>query len=102
MRTYELTPKFDRAQSFYRRAYVKETETGSELWSYDTKICELVILGLDDYEVIVYEVFDADGNCLTYSSTSLRHLKEFLAQNGVKAETKSQIHSDYTIKEVYK
>ena len=30
-----------------------------------------------------------------YSVTTLRHIKEFLKQNGFKAETKAQIAKDY-------
>ena len=33
----------------------------------------------------------------TYSATTLRHIKEFLKQNGFKADSKSQIEKDYLI-----
>ena len=31
----------------------------------------------------------------TYSQTTLRHIKEFLKQNGFKADSKKQIMEDY-------
>jgi hypothetical protein len=35
----------------------------------------------------------------TYSSTTLRHIKEFLKQNGFKAESSKQIMADYGVQQ---
>ena len=81
MRT-ELIPKHDNAKSFYRKAIIEHDDSGEiRIYSYDTIVC-----------------FIRDGKPVvrdTYSKTTLRHIKEFLKQNGFKADTKAQIESDY-------
>lgn len=54
------------------------------LYSYNIKVAEI-----KDGKPIVYG---------TYSTTTLRHIKEFLKQEGYKAETKEQIEKDYGVK----
>jgi len=84
MRT-ELIPQFDRAKGFYSKACV-ETYLGSSLkslFSYDTLVAQV----RGDFAV----VYD------TYSNTTLRHIKEFLMQNGFRAIDKEQIISDYKL-----
>lgn len=83
----ELCPYYDSAQSFYGKAKVIEIENDVFLISYDT------IVAFYNRETKIAEVVD------TYSATTLRHIKEFLRQNGFKAETKKQIECDY-MKEV--
>ena len=79
----ELKPQFDNAKSFYRRAYVEKTHTGYRLTSYDSEVAEIsdgrVFLGCD----------------WDYSRTTLRHVKEFLKQQGYKADSKDQIKQLY-------
>ena len=87
VRIMELCPYYDSAQSFYGKAKVIEIENDVFLASYDT------IVAFYNRETKIAEVVD------TYSATTLRHIKEFLRQNGFKAETKKQIERDY-IKEV--
>ena len=80
---YELTPRYDSSQSFYKKAFVSIGEGKKSLWSYGTLVAEV------DTEEGRATVFD------TYSSTTLRHIKEFLKQEGFKADTKAQIEKDY-------
>lgn len=87
VRIMELCPYYDSAQSFYGKAKVIEIENDVFLVSYDT------IVAFYNRETKIAEVVD------TYSATTLRHIKEFLRQNGFKAETKKQIERDY-MKEV--
>lgn len=87
VRIMELCPYYDNAQSFYGKAKVIEIENDVFLVSYDT------IVAFYNRETKIAEVVD------TYSATTLRHIKEFLRQNGFKAETKKQIERDY-MKEV--
>lgn len=80
--SYDLEPEYDSAKSFYGKARVDSFPNGLErLTSYGEDVAK------------IYEgratVFD------TYSQTSMRHIKEFLKQNGFKAESKEQIVNDY-------
>lgn len=84
--TYELRPIHDNRKSFYGKAKV-ETEADEEhltkrLYSYGTLVAEI-----KDNKPIVHG---------TYSATTLRHIKEFLKQNGFKAETSKQLLKDYS------
>lgn len=78
MITY-LIPRFDSRKSFYGKA---KTD-GRKLWSYSTLVAEIV-----NNQPIVYG---------TYSATTLRHIKEFLNQNGFEASSKAQIERDYMV-----
>lgn len=78
MRAY-LIPVHDSAKSFYNKAVVD----GGKLFSYETLVAEYI-----DLKPYVYNV---------ESSTTLRHVKEFLKQGGFKAETKAQIVEDYGV-----
>ena len=80
----ELQTRYDSRASFYGKALVGENSLlgeGLHLKSYDTFVAKIV-----DGKAIV------NG---TYSATTLRHIKEFLLQNGFKAESKKQIETDY-------
>lgn len=80
--TYELEARYDSRASFYGKARVEVHEDGTKrLWSYSTHVAS--IKGGKPM------VFD------TYSTTTLRHIKEFLKQNGFKAETSKQVIADY-------
>ena len=81
--TYDLSPEYDSRQSFYGKARV---DTGSnddenKLYSYGTLVAEI-----KDGKPVVYG---------TYSQTTLRHIKDWLKQNGFKADSLSQIKQDY-------
>ena len=81
---YELMPRYDSRKSFYGKAHVIETETAKTLRSYSTNVA-----AIENGKAEVYG---------TYSQTTLRHIKEFLKQNGFKAETLNQIWRDYGVK----
>lgn len=80
---YDLLPEYDNRKSFYNKARVDVNgRTGDEkLYSYNTLVAEI-----KDGKPVVYG---------TYSATTLRHIKEWLKQNGFKADTAKQIMADY-------
>lgn len=79
----ELCPYYDGRQSFYGKAKVIEIENDVFLVSYDT------VVAFYNRNTKIARVVD------TYSPTTLRHIKEFLRQNGFKADSKKQIENDY-------
>lgn len=71
---YELKPIHDRAKSFYGKAFViVEDFNGVE------------IKALKSYDTIVCEIYGGDFRRLWngYSATTMRHVNEFAAQNGI-------------------
>lgn len=89
--TEYLEARFDSRQSFYNKATVTEDKNGKYLTSYNTVVARITDKN-NGYKISPYaEVYG------TYSATTLRHIKEFLKQNGFKAESKSQIEKDYLI-----
>lgn len=88
MMTY-LKPIYDSRKSFYNKATVTEDANGKYLTSYETIVARITDKN-NGYKIAPYaEVYG------TYSATTLRHIKEFLKQNGFKAESKQQILKDY-------
>lgn len=96
-----LEPEFDTRKSFYGKAYVDEKDDGTKvLYSYDTPVCkikdnkvELVVASTPmsrGYRVAVWK----------YSPTTLRHVKEFLKQNGFKADSIKQMETDYITEKI--
>lgn len=81
----ELYPYYDSAKSFYGKAKVIDVETDVFLISYDTIVASF---NRGTKFAQVYGI---------YSATTLRHIKEFLKQNGYRAESKKQIEKDYCI-----
>ncbi len=80
-----LEPRYDSRKSFYNKAHVVDDSDGSQiLYSYDTPVCKINSRG----EVELLAQWDS-------SQTTLRHVKEFLQQNGFKVGSKSQIASMY-------
>ena len=80
-----LEPKYDARKSFYGKAHVVDDSDGSQiLYSYDTPVCKINDRG----EVELLSMWDS-------SQTTLRHVKEFLQQNGFKVGSKSQIAAMY-------
>ena len=78
---YELEARHDSRKSFYKKAIVREEGGKKTLISYNFIVC-----------------FIENGKAFvkrTYSMTTSRHIKEFLKQNGFKAETTAQILKDY-------
>ena len=83
---YELHPQYDSRKSFYGKARVDtgDKDDKNKLFSYDTLVAEI-----KDGKPVVYGAF---------SATTLRHIKDWLKQNGFKAENKAQILRDYGVK----
>jgi hypothetical protein len=79
----ELTPVNDSRASFYGKAKIVNVDKEIQLHSYDTHVATI-----NNGKVTV------NG---TYSTTTLRHIKEFLLQHGFKAENKKQIMEDYGV-----
>ncbi len=78
---YELTTRYDSRNSFYGKARVRSEGNELILKSYST-----------DVAYIKNGKAHVNG---TYSQTTLRHIKEFLKQNGFKADNGRQIMKDY-------
>jgi hypothetical protein len=74
-----LRPEYDARKSFYNKA---ETDD-DKLYSYGTLVAEIV-----DGEPILHDKWD-------YSATTIRHVKEWLQQNGFEAGTKQEIGRKY-------
>ena len=84
---YGLEPRYDARKSFYGKAHVDTGDKGDKnrLYSYDTLVAEI-----KDGKPVVYG---------TYSQTTLRHIKDWLKQNGFRADTSKQIMADYGVKD---
>jgi hypothetical protein len=94
MNILELVPRYDSRKSFYGKVRVEEDASGEvkHLISYSTHVASITrIVGSNEPLAEVYG---------TYSNTTLRHIKEFLKQNGFKAENSKQIMADYGIKQL--
>ena len=83
----QLKTIYDKAISFYGKAETETTKNSIILYSYNTKVAEI-----KGNKVILNNNIDDN---LLFSNTTLRHIKEFLKQNGFKADTKKQIIKDY-------
>ena len=78
----QLEPKFENVKSYYEKAYVHYYDNGnSALFSYGTLVADI-----KDNMPSVY---------MLYSQTTLRHIKEYLKQNGFEAKNKQQILGTY-------
>ena len=82
MNNYDLQAQYDCRNQFYSNARVQVEENGDlTLWSYNTNVATI--------KEGVVKVTN------TQSQTTVRHVKEFLKQNGFKADTTKQIEEDY-------
>lgn len=90
MTLYELKPEYDGRASFYQKALVEVGEDGEKtLYSYLTPVAEVT-------EELTLECVKSVARVFgTYSATTLRHIKEFLKQEGFRAESLKQIRKDY-------
>ena len=72
MKTRELRVKYATQQSFYKKAFIKEDEEGTQyLYSYYSLI-------LTNYGNAIQ--FEEDSNL--YTNTTMRHIREYLKQIG--------------------
>lgn len=78
--TFELQPLYDSHQSFYGKAFVERYATGGGtrlmLRSYGTVVAVVTPVGMDGEA----EAFRIEISMRYLSATTLRHVKEFLAQ----------------------
>lgn len=78
--TFELQPLYDSHQSFYGKAFVERyaTSEGTKLMlrSYGTVVAVATPVGMDGEA----EAFRIEISMRYLSATTLRHVKEFLAQ----------------------
>ncbi len=81
MTKIELEPRYDSRKSFYKKAHVIIKGDVKQLQSYSTIVAEI-----KDDKAEIYG---------TYSPTTLRHIKEFLYQNGFEVGTKSELEEMY-------
>jgi hypothetical protein len=80
---YNMTPQYDNRKSFYNKARVDDNGNEKTLYSYNTPVVKIV-----DGQVELLPKWD-------WSQTTLRHVKEFLKQNGFEATSLSQIRDTY-------
>ena len=72
MKTRELRVQYANQESFYKKAFLKEDEEGTQyLYSYYRRI-------ITNYGKAL--VFESDINL--YSNTTMRHIREYLKQIG--------------------
>lgn len=76
-----LEPVFDTRKSFYGKAKIVTENDTITLISYTTKVAEI-----KDGKAKIFG---------TYSPTTLRHIKDFLYQNGFKIGTKKELMEMY-------
>lgn len=79
--TFELQTKYDSRKDFYGKAITRFENGKLILKSYNTDVAEI-----ENGQARVFGL---------YSQTTTRHIKEFLKQNGFKAENSKQIMQDY-------
>ena len=81
---FELTPKFDSRKSFYGKAKIGFDGDRRLLLSYGTPVAFIE----PDRTPVLLDGWDS-------TQTTLRHAREFLKQNGFKADSKKQMQRDY-------
>ena len=84
MKFYELGCIYDARQSFYGKAKVVEDKGCQTLYSYDTPVAKINRKG--ELELL---------SCWDYSQTTMRHVKEFMRQNGFRVDTVAEIRKNY-------
>ena len=90
--TYDLGTDFDSRKSFYGKAKVDVKPDGTQvLYSYGTPVCQI-----KGGKATLLRKGYLGWNS---SQTTLRHVKEFLKQNGFKADSMKQMSSDYEVKQ---
>lgn len=86
---YGMEPQYDKRASFYNKATVDDNGNGEKvLYSYNTPVAKI-----KDGKVTLLPKWD-------FSATTLRHVREFLLQNGFKAGSKAEIKKLYDAEEV--
>lgn len=78
---YELKAIYDSRASFYGKAQINIDGNKKTLYSYGVKVATV------DGDKLTF-LTDNENH---YTTTTLRHIKEFLTQNGIQAGTKSDL-----------
>lgn len=81
--SYDLRPQYDARQSFYSKARVEDNGEELVLYSYNTPVARIV-----SGNVELLPKWD-------FSQTTLRHVKEFLKQNGFETGSVSELRKMY-------
>ena len=81
---FELTPKFDSRKSFYGKAKISFEGDRRLVLSYGTPVAFIE----PDRPPVMLDGWDS-------TQTTLRHVKEFLKQNDLRAESLEQMRRDY-------
>lgn len=91
LKAYYLKPIRDSHKSFYKKAYVKEWATCKELYSYNTRVAiiKLDANGMNEKLIL--------GRMATCSATTLRHVREFMYQQGFKVYEKKKLGKYYEV-----
>lgn len=85
---FELTPHFDSRQSFYGKAKVVVRDDGTQiLYSYGTPVCRIK----DGKATLLHKGYLGWSS----SQTTLRHVKDFLKQNGFEAGSINDLRKNY-------
>lgn len=90
LNSYYLKPIRDSRKSFYKKAYVREWGRYKELFSYNTKVAVVCIDPITKVnEKLVL------GSHATCSATTLRHVREFMYQQGFETYEKKDLYKHY-------
>lgn len=89
LKAYYLKPVYNHQKSFYNKAYVKEWGNCKELYSYNTRVAiiKLDANGMNEKLIL--------GRMATCSATTLKHVREFLTQQGFEIYPKSEMYKHY-------
>ncbi len=91
---YDMRPEYDSRKSFYGKARVDEKPNGTKiLWSYSTPVCMIK----DGKATLLTRGYYGWSS----SPTTLRHVKEFLKQNGFDTYTLNELPKHYEVKDWY-
>ena len=85
----ELSVRYDARQSFYGKAQVEVANGVTKLYSYCTLVAKINKKG----RLVLYSAWD-------YSQTTLRHVREFMRQNGFMPMSKAEIKKAIDNKEI--
>ena len=86
--SYKLNPVYDSRKSSYGKANVVIADGISTLYSYDTPVATVgPRFGIQRYPALFGPWEE--------TQTTLRHVKEFLRQQGYTADTREQMRRDY-------
>lgn len=86
--TYELSCIYDSRQSFYRKARVEEKENEDCSYIEKTLISYSTVVARITYEINKGRKFEI-LNPLEVSNTTIRHIREFMRQNGLSDEAEN-------------